>query len=262
MLSWIPRSCCSLHMTSSEDGLVSLMGAPSRLFGSVPPGGCGQPLAAASRLYLRAIGAWARVFTPGALIVTERHPQELAATVLEQAKAAWGRGCRVAVLSLVVGLAASMPRLTQMFAARQRARQVEILRQQQEEQQRAQQLQQARAREAAAGESEHGGGGGGGDDDDAVHQAACIICCDAARNVILLPCAHQVVCGACAVRIQARCPVCRDPVANVVYVRADADELPWPPAAADAPLPPPMFLFPGSRLSWFNVRLNPIAASF
>jgi len=59
--------------------------------------------------------------------------------------------------------------------------------------------------------------------------SGCIVCCASARDAILLPCAHQVVCSECAARItrpagallsaaQSRCPVCRLHIQRVLHV--------------------------------------------
>ena len=59
--------------------------------------------------------------------------------------------------------------------------------------------------------------------------SGCIVCCASARDAILLPCAHQVVCSECAARItrpagalssaaQGRCPVCRLHIQRVLHV--------------------------------------------
>lgn len=54
---------------------------------------------------------------------------------------------------------------------------------------------------------------------DADDRVTCVVCLDARANTLLLPCSHQVMCGACAdilmARLGRRCPTCRATVEEV-----------------------------------------------
>ena len=220
LLASIPRCLCSLHLTSSQDDMVALLGETRPLLCTE---GSGALLGHARRLYWRALGAWARAFTPGSLLVTERHPHEVSATLMRQGGECMGRAVRLAGLAALAGMVAALPCLMRSLAARRRSRQQQLLREQQQQQQRAQLEERARRAAHIADEEDQEE-----EEEEAWSQAACIICCDAARDVILLPCAHQVVCSACAAQLRGRtsrayvCPVCRIPVASLLRVRPDA----------------------------------------
>ena len=44
----------------------------------------------------------------------------------------------------------------------------------------------------------------------------CAVCMEPSELVVLVPCGHQKVCGACAERCRDRCPVCRVPFISIV----------------------------------------------
>jgi len=160
--------------------------------------------------------------------VTHLHPAQLATHVHARAARTQRIGIHLLGVSLCACVLASCPRLLEMLARRRRHRQLHLLAAQQQRQQLLQQelQQQLQQRMAAAAAARRANAP---DSDDMAEQeeaeegrGACIVCCDAARDTILLPCAHQILCNLCAARLPQRlCPVCRLPFCHVIYVSLD-----------------------------------------
>ena len=56
----------------------------------------------------------------------------------------------------------------------------------------------------------------------------CVICMTNERNTCVLPCRHICCCAECAntLRLQTdRCPVCREPITELVYLTVNPDYL-------------------------------------
>jgi hypothetical protein len=46
----------------------------------------------------------------------------------------------------------------------------------------------------------------------------CLLCTSSQRNCALLPCYHMCTCSACAVKLNAKCPICRKDVTRVIPI--------------------------------------------
>ncbi len=72
------------------------------------------------------------------------------------------------------------------------------------------------------------GGTGGGT------EAECVVCLTERKTIVLLPCRHLCVCGACFTQLD-KCPVCRSPFhSHLAFVSTPAPTAASTPGAAPA----------------------------
>lgn len=245
LLRVLPRWTFSIHL---KDGTMSHASAPHTTHLLLPP----QSLTRGVWKYL--MFNFHTIFTPGHAFISQYHPHHLASSIKVDADRMDKLGKDLLAASVLASLACCAPYFFDILRTRQRRRQLLLLQQQQQQQQVQQQYydrsQLAAANGSASIASTANVSTTLGDDetqseqddaerddaerddaeqddaerDDAESDAACIVCCEAARDCVLLPCAHQVVCTLCASKLLgSKCPVCRTATTRIIYVELEDD---------------------------------------